>query len=307
MSRVVGIIGMGNVGSTEAHHIVVCGLADTLILIDKNTAKVNADAQDLKEAMPNLPTHTKIIVNNYAALKNAEVIISAVGKVALNLRPKANRFIELPYNLKNVQEVGTKIKKSGFHGILEVISNPCDAITSAYQKVTGFPKSKVIGTGTLLDSARMKNAVAEKVGVDSRSVSGFNLGEHGNSQFTAWSTVQVLGHSIKEVAKAKQIDLHDISEIARMGGFTIIKGKHYTNFGVTAAATRLLMIIINDAKTEVSISHYCANYGVYMSTPVIVGRNGVERDIQLNLTPDERQKLQHSADTIKAEVKEYSK
>jgi len=179
MSRKIAVIGMGHVGSTAAHYIIANGFADDLVLIDTNTDKVTADALDFEDAMPNLPYHTNLIINDYTALKDADVIISAVGNIKLQDSPKNDRFLELPFTSTQVKDVALKIKASGFDGILIAITNPVDVITSIYQAVTGLPKKHVIGTGTLLDSARMKRAVATALHIDSRSVAGYNLGEHG--------------------------------------------------------------------------------------------------------------------------------
>lgn len=156
MTRKIGIIGMGHVGQAVAQQIITNGYADDLVLIDKNEAKVGADALDFEDAMPNLTSHTNIIVNDYRALKDADVIISALGKIALTDNPDNDRFAELPHNREQVQAVAKAIKASGFNGILIPITNPVDVITALYQEATGLPKAHVIGTGTLLDSARMK-------------------------------------------------------------------------------------------------------------------------------------------------------
>lgn len=288
MTRKIGIIGDGHVGSTVAHYIVTNGFADDLVLIDKNEAKVNADAIDFREAMPNLPFHTNITVNDYAALKDADVIISALGNIRLNDGAKEDRFSELAYNSEQVKSVAAKIRDSGFNGIIIAITNPVDVITSLYQQITGLPKKHVIGTGTLLDSARMKRAVAEKLNLDSRSVIGYNLGEHGNSQFTAWSTVRALDNE------------------ARHGGYTIFKGKGYTSYGVATAAVRLAKVVLSDAHTVLPVSNYREDYDSYLSYPVVVGRDGVLDDVSLNLTDEEKEKLQNSADFIKTNFKKYS-
>ena len=252
MTRKVGVIGMGNVGSTVAHYIVAMGFADDLVLIDKNEAKVKADALDFEDAMANLPFHTNITVNDYSALKDADVIVSALGNIKLQDNPNADRFAELPFTRQAVKEVAQKIKESGFKGKIVAITNPVDVITSLYQKITGLPKNHVLGTGTLLDSARMKRAVAERLNLDPRSVDGYNLGEHGNSQFTAWSTVRVLGRPL----------------------------------------------------TELPVSNFREEYGVYLSYPAVVGRDGVVEQAQLDLTEEELQKLQTSADFIKEKYQE---
>lgn len=203
MSRKIGIIGMGNVGAAAAHYVVSTGIADDLVLIDLREEKVRADALDFRDALVNLPWHINITTNNYADLKDADVIISAIGNIKLQDNANDDRFAELPFTSKQVPLVAQQIKESGFHGKIVVITNPVDVITSIYQEVTGLPKNHVIGTGTLLDSARMRASVADKLGIDSRSVVGYNLGEHGNSQFTAWSTVRFLENQLPKLPKKR--------------------------------------------------------------------------------------------------------
>ena len=304
MTRKVGVIGMGNVGSTVAHYIVAMGFADDLVLIDKNEAKVKADALDFEDAMANLPFHTNITVNDYSALKDADVIVSALGNIKLQDNPNADRFAELPFTRQAVKEVAQKIKESGFKGKNVAITNPVDVINQLYQKITGLPKNHVLGTGTLLDSARMKRAVAERLNLDPRSVDGYNLGEHGNSQFTAWSTVRVLGRPLTELADKRGLDLEELDKEAKMGGWTVFQGKKYTNYGVATAAVKLVNAILSDSLTELPVSNFREEYGVYLSYPAVVGRDGVVEQAQLDLTEEELQKLQTSADFIKEKYQE---
>ncbi|MBC8744036.1 L-lactate dehydrogenase [Lactobacillus sp. Marseille-P7033] len=304
MARKVGVIGMGNVGSTVAHYIVAMGFADDLVLIDKNEAKVKADALDFEDAMANLPFHTNITVNDYSALKDADVIVSALGNIKLQDNPNADRFAELPFTRQAVKEVAQKIKDSGFSGKIVAITNPVDVITSLYQKITGLPKNHVLGTGTLLDSARMKRAVADRLHLAPRSVDGYNLGEHGNSQFTAWSTVRVLGKPLTEIADKRGLDLDQLDKEARMGGWTVFQGKKYTNYGVATAAVKLVNAILSNSLSELPVSNYREEYGVYLSYPAVVGRDGVVEQAQLDLTDEELQKLQTSADFIKEKYQE---
>ena len=295
---------MGNVGSTVAHYIVAMGFADDLVLIDKNEAKVKADALDFEDAMANLPFHTNITVNDYSALKDADVIVSALGNIKLQDNPNADRFAELPFTRQAVKKVAQKIKESGFKGKIVAITNPVDVITSLYQKITGLPKNHVLGTGTLLDSERMKRAVAERLNLDPRSVDGYNLGEHGNSQFTAWSTVRVLGRPLTELADKRGLDLEELDKEAKMGGWTVFQGKKYTNYGVATAAVKLVNAILSDSLTELPVSNFREEYGVYLSYPAVVGRDGVVEQAQLDLTEEELQKLQTSADFIKEKYQE---
>ncbi|WP_278965600.1 L-lactate dehydrogenase [Lactobacillus apis] len=297
MSTKIGIIGDGHVGCTIAHELIISGLVDDLVMIDVNEGKVNADAVDFEDAMANLPYHTNVVVNDYDALKDAEVLISTLGKISLET--KGDRFQELEYNKKQLQPITESIKKSGFNGILLVISNPVDAITNLYQQLTGLPKEHVLGTGTLLDTARMKKVVAKKFNVDPRSISGFALGEHGDSQFTAWSTVKVLEQPITELAKSASWSLDDLEDEIKTGGQTVFMGKHYTNYGVSAAAVRIVRAILTDSHTELPVSSYQEKYGTYMSYPTIVGRNGIEAKIEIALTSEEEELLEQSAQAIK--------
>ena len=301
MSNKIGIIGDGHVGSTVAHQLLVSGLVDDLVLIDVNEAKVTADELDFQDAMANLKHHTNIVINDYSALKDADIIISAFGNISLEAG--GERFAELNYNRERIGDIAASIKKSGFDGILVAITNPVDAITNMYQELTGLPKKHVIGTGTLLDTSRMKKAVGSRLNVDPRSVEGFNLGEHGNSQFTAWSTVKVLEQPITELVKDKPWKLEDLNDEIKFGGQTVYKGKQYTNYGIAAAVTRLVETIESDARTELPVSNYQEKYGTYLSYPAIVGRDGIVQQVQLALTDEEEKLLAKSAETIKEKSK----
>lgn len=298
MTTKIGIIGDGHVGCTVAHELIISGLVDDLVMIDVNEGKVNADAVDFEDAMANLPNHANITVNDYDALKDADIVISTLGKISLE--SKGDRFQELEYNKKQLRPITDSIKNSGFNGILLVISNPVDAITNLYQQLTGLPQEHVLGTGTLLDTARMKKVIAKKFGVDPRSVSGFALGEHGNSQFTAWSTVKVLEKPITELAKNESWQLSDLEDEIKFGGQTVFGGKHYTNYGVSAAAVRIVRAILTDSRTELPVSSFQEKYGTYMSYPAIVGRDGIVQKVDLDLLPEEEKLLQKSAEAIKA-------
>lgn len=302
MARKVGIIGMGHVGSTVAHGLIAQGTFDDYILIDTNEKKVMADAVDFTDAAANLNQHANIIVNDYEALADADVVISALGNIALQDNPNADRFAELPFTAKEVPAVAKKLKAVGFKGIIIVISNPVDVITSLYQHYSGLPKERVIGTGTLLDTARMKRAVSERFGVDARSVYGYNLGEHGNSQFTAWSQVRIKGQAISEFASPKELE--DIAHEAMIGGHTVFYGKKYTSYGIASAAIRLAVAVVSDSHEELPVSNYYEPLDTYLSYPAIIGRQGVIEQIKLTLPTEEEDKLAYSADFIKRKFAE---
>lgn len=242
-----------------------------------------------------------MVRNDYEALADADVVVIAVGSIGVqNDDAKHDRFVELKVTSKAAKEVGTKLKEVGFHGVLVSISNPCDVIAALFQKYTGLPKTQVIGTGTLLDTSRMKKVVGQKFDVDPRSVSGYNLGEHGNSQFSAWSQVRVMGHPVTELAKDRDdVDLDQLAEDVRAGGYVVFHGKKHTNFGIAAAALRLVTAVLNDAHAELPVSNFREEYGTYVGYPAIIGRQGLVRQLQLDLTNEEKDKLAASAKYIK--------
>ena len=303
MSRKAAIIGMGNVGAAVAHGLIAQGAFDDYVLIDTNEAKVKADALDFQDAAANLNHHANITVNSYEALADADVIISALGNIKLQDNPNADRFAELPFTSKEVIEVSKKIKEVGFKGILIAITNPVDVVTSLYQHYTGLPKERVIGTGTLLDTARMKRAVGVRFGVDPRSVYGYNLGEHGNSQFTAWSQVRVKGQPISKLTSEDVLE--EIATEAMRGGHTVFYGKKYTSYGIASAAIRLALAVISDAHEELPVTNYYAPLDTYLSYPALVGRSGIIEQLQLTLTEEEEAKLARSAQFIQDKFSEH--
>lgn len=302
MARKVGIIGLGHVGATVAHGLIAQGAFDDYVLIDTNEAKVAAEAMDFADAAANLFHHPNIIVNDYQTLADADVVISTLGNIKLQDNPNADRFAELPFTAKEVPIVAQQLKAVGFKGILVVVSNPVDVVTSLYQKYTGLPKERVIGTGTLLDTARMKRAVAQHFTIDARSVQGYNLGEHGNSQFTAWSQVKVKGQEIATFLSAAELAV--LEKAAITGGHTVFYAKKYTSYGIASATIRLVLAIVSDAHEELPVSHYYEPLETYLSYPAIVGRKGIIERVQLQLTREEEEKLAASAHFIQEKFTE---
>lgn len=297
MTRKIGIIGLGHVGATLAHSMILKHTCDHLVLIDTNEKKVKADALDFCDTVANTGYPVHITVNDYTALKDADVVVSTLGNIELQANNTDDRFAELPFTSKQVVQVARDLKASGFSGVLLVVTNPVDAVTQLYQQYTGLPKEQVIGTGTLLDTARMKRAVADRLQVNPASVSGYNLGEHGNSQFVAWSQVHVKGHAITDLFSQEELDAINYESLR--GGHTVFFGKFYTNFGIAAAAQRLAEAVINDSHEEMPVSNYRPEYGTYLGYPAIVGRKGIVERLDLQLSEEEKEKLLHSAETIK--------
>ncbi|MBM7641740.1 L-lactate dehydrogenase [Streptococcus loxodontisalivarius] len=300
MARKIGIIGLGNVGAALAHSLICQGMAESYVFIDVSEEKSQADALDFEDAMANLKQFAHIEVNDYQALADADIVVSALGNIALQHNAGEDRFAEFPFTKLAVKEVSKRLVEVGFKGILLVITNPCDAVCALYQHYTGFPKEKVFGTGTLLDTARMKRALGKAFEVNPKSVSGYNLGEHGNSQFVAWSQVSLKGQSIMDLTTRDQRE--ELNLAAVKGGHTVFYGKGYTSFGIAASACRLIEQILTDAKEVLPVSSYQEKFQTYLGYPAIIGRDGIVERVELNLTEEEEIKLAASAKLIKERV-----
>ena len=274
--RKFAVIGLGHVGATVAYTLVTKGLADELVLIDSNDDKCMAEQYDLLDSLGRLDTHTKIKVQDYSELKDADIIITAFGNIAA-LSLDGDRFGEFNINTAAAADVGPKIKESGFN--------------------------QVFGTGTFLDTARMQRAVGQALNQDPKNVTGYVMGEHGESQFTAWSTVRVAGHPIAEVAKENNLDLEDLDKQARRGGWLVFSGKRYTCYAIATCAIKLALAVLSDAHLACPASVYLEKYGCYVGYPAVIGAEGVVSVNYTELPAEEEEKLQSSAEFIAKKVK----
>lgn len=293
----VAIIGVGNVGSTVAFILFTHGTVGQIYLLDKNALKVEANERDLRDAT--VRDHYTVKVNgldwnsesDWKKLKDVDVIVTAFGDISATART-GDRQAELKLNTLGARDIGNKIKKSGFNGIILNISNPCDIIVTELQKQTGLPKNRVFGTGTFLDTSRMKRFVAEELNVDPHNVHGYVLAEHGASQFTAWSTVYIGDKKASELFSKEKLD--DLSSQPNRSSKRVSHGKGFTNWAIASTAARLIEDIFVDAHSIVPCSNYDKDFNVYASWPVVLGENGIERRIKLNLTDDEKKKYKES-------------
>jgi len=301
--RKYGVIGLGQVGATVAYTLVQQGTVDELVLIDHNEALAQAQKIDLEDASARLASTTKIVLNDYAALADAEVLIVASGNIkAIDMTSSKGRFGEYDSNQAIVRDIAPKIVASGFKGILIDIMNPCDVMTDYLQRLTGFPHNRVFGTGTFLDTARMQKYVGQALGTNGKNVDGYVYGEHGNSQFVAWSTVRVNGEPIANFQAKQNLDLDQLEEDARQGAFAVMAGKGYTNFAIATCGVRLAEAVSADAQLACPVSAFDPEYGTYVGMPAVIGKNGIEQLINLDLTAAEKTALTASAKFIKKNV-----
>ena len=238
--RKVGIIGLGHVGATVAYTLFTHGIADELVLIDKNENKAAAEYNDLHDTLARNNYYVRVTMQDWHELKDADIIVTAFGDIAASVKT-GDRFGEFELNAKNAKEVGEKIKESGFKGVIVNISNPCDAVSQILQETTGLSKNQVLGTGTFLDTARMQRIVGEKLGQDPRNVEGWVLGEHGSAQFIAWSTVRVNNKiAIQLFSEDEQSKLN---KEPNKNSFVVARGKGYTSYAIATCATKLIQAI----------------------------------------------------------------
>lgn len=293
MARKIGIIGLGHVGVTLLHELISSEVCQDFVLIDKDETKLQADALDFQDRAVQTAYPIRFYLNDYQSLVDADVVVSCLGNIGLQANQQKSRFAELPINSQEVEEVSAKLKASGFSGLLLVVTNPVDVITALYQHYTGFAKERVIGTGTSLDTARLKRVLSDYLEVPAQEVQTYVLGEHGNSQFPAWSQTRVSGHLVAD--ELSEETLVNLAQEARMGGHHVFFGKGYTNFAIATAARRLLEAVLDDSHTVLPVSHFVEAYKGYISYPARIGATGILETVALDLTPTEEQALVHSA------------
>lgn len=268
----IGIIGLGHVGSTLAYTLCLQGLADELVLLDKNKMKVQAEYLELSDTIHNLPNKAVLIKDDDAALKTADIIIFCAGDITV-LENATDRLAELRVTSKIVEDVAPKIVQSGFSGVLISVTNPCDVIALYLAELTGVDKRKVIGSGTLIDT----NRLMYRSGRDDVLV----IGEHGESQVA--------------------LDVPDVIEkLAAKTGWEIYAAKQHTAFGIASSVARIISVLEQDTGELLPISSYDESVGCYYSTlaKLSLDQGVVERVIP-SLSSTERKRLQASIQKIK--------
>ncbi len=305
-TRKVGIIGAGNVGPHVALNLAIQGLADEIVFYDIKEKKAAAEAMDIMDAVSYMPHHVTCYGGTVDDMRDADIIVNASGKTR---RPEQTRLDMMDEAVETTKQFAPLIAKSGFDGIIISISNPCDIIAEYLQHLLDWPKDRIIGSGTALDSARLQMQLAAQLGVNRRSVTAYLLGEHGDSSMIPWSHVLVAGKQVDELLSENpgtyKMDSHaDVLEKVHRGGYFENDGKGCTEFGVASATAELIRAIFHDEHKILPCSVYLDNlYGVrdtFASVPVKVGANGIEDIIEIHLTQEEQQEFESSIQILKA-------
>ncbi len=296
-TRKIGIIGAGNVGPHVGLLLAVQGLADEIVLYDIKEEKAAAEAMDIRDAVSYMPHRVDALAGTIDDMKDADIIINASGQVRL---PGQNRLDMMDDAIRVCQDLIPRIEKSGFDGIIISISNPCDIISAYLQHCLDWPKTKILGTGTMLDSARLQEQLSIQLGLSHRSVTAFLLGEHGDSSMIPWSHVLVAGKPVLELLAEcpdmYQMDaIDEVLEKVHIGGYTENTGKGCTEFGVASSTCELVRAIFHNEHKILPCSVFLENkYGVssgFASVPVRLGADGIEDIIELHLTDKEQEQF----------------
>ena len=300
----ISIVGAGFVGATIAYTLVMRGTASEIVLVDANRARAEGEAMDIAHGAP-FAAMSSIHAGDYPDTAQSDLVIITAGT---NQRPGETRLDLLQRNAAIMRDVACRVAQYSPETVLLVVANPVDAMTFVAQQATGLPAARVIGSGTVLDSSRFRYLLSRRFdGIDARNIHGFILGEHGDSQFPAWSLVNVAGMGVDEAAAAFGVRLDaaaraDIADQTVRAAYDIIERKNATYYGIGMAATRIVEAIVRDERSIMSCSTlldgaYGIN-GVYLSLPVVLTEHGVSHVLAPQLAPDEVEALHRSADVL---------
>lgn len=305
--RRVALIGCGAVGSSFVYSAINQGLAQEYLLIDVNQALAEGTVLDLEDAASATVNSFTIKTATYSELKNMDIIVITAGRPQ---KPGETRLDMVADNARIMKTIAQEVKKSGFKGVTIIAANPVDIMTTVYQKVTGFDIHKVIGSGTILDTLRLKNFLGKKINVNPRSVSAYVIAEHGDSSFVPWSAVTVANKSIKQQIEEKRITTKDLEQIRNEvvnRAYEIIKLKRATFYGIGVALALLVKTIFEGQNTVLVAGGYLnGEYnqkGFYIGVPLIIDEHGWTKVVQLPLTQHEKILFDKSCEILKESLK----
>lgn len=304
--RKIVIIGAGHVGSHAGYALISQGIADEIVYIDVDEKKAAAQALDLFDSTVYLRQHAIVRAGDYSDAKDAQLMIVAAGPLP-DMSKGQTRMDTLRQTIAIMKDVAEKIRMSGFDGIILNISNPADVVTHYLQHVLNWPSQKIFSTSTTLDSARLRRAIAEAVGVDQKSVYAYALGEHGESQMVPWSTVTIAGKSLKKLMEERpdtygRLDLKALAAAGKAGGWVILGGKGSTEFGIGASIAEVVRAVFGDERRILPVSVLLdgkyGQKGVYASVPALLGSDGILDVIELDLNEEEQEQFNASCKTM---------
>ncbi|WP_152394113.1 L-lactate dehydrogenase [Paenibacillus guangzhouensis] len=302
----VALIGSGFVGASYAFALLNQGITTELVIIDKNEYKAEGDAMDLNHGIPFAP-YMKIWAGDFEDCRTADLVVITAGA---NQAPGETRLDLINKNASIFKGIVDGVMKSGFQGIFLVATNPVDVLTYVTQQYSGLPAGRVFGSGTILDTARLRFLLGQEFDIDPRSVHAYVMGEHGDTELPIWSNTNIGGRSLRDYQQKQgfptQEKLDEIFVNVRDAAYQIIERKGATYYGIAMGLARLTKAILWNENAVLSVSTLLTGqYGlndVYLGVPAVVNRSGVREVVELKLAEDELQKLHHSANILKQAI-----
>ena len=300
----VVLVGTGFVGMSMAYAMLNRGGVDELILIDINKEKTIGEEMDLSHGLPFAPQKMVIKAGEYSDCEDAEVVVITAGAAQ---KPGQTRLELCEINTKIIKDITKSIMASGFNGIIVVASNPVDLMTYVVSKVSGLPKNKVLGSGTVLDTARLRYMLAEYLDINSKNIHAYVMGEHGDSSFVPWNHAYVGCKNIKDVMEDNNLPMEDLEKIHKdvvNAAYEIIEKKKATYYGIGVGLSRLVKAILENENSILTVSTYLKDgeYGqddIFIGVPAVIGCTGVKQLVNLDLNAEEQAKLDNSCNIIK--------
>ena len=301
----IAIIGAGKVGSTFAFSLLISGIAREIVLIDKNESLAIGECMDLNHAI-SFVHPTKIYAGGYEGCKDADIVVITAGA---NQKPDQTRTDLVQKNVEIFKEIIPSIIRYTTTAFLLVVTNPVDILTYVTLKLSGFPPNKVIGSGTVLDTARLKYMISEYAKVDTANIHAYIIGEHGDTELPVWSNATIGGMDVQkycsdyaQLGNVKE-ELKELFEKVRNSAYEIIKLKGATNYSIALALVKITRSILRNENSILPVSTLITDYyginDVCISIPSIVNKNGVEQYVRLDLSEEEQELFKHSANTLK--------
>lgn len=297
------LIGTGFVGMSMAYSMLNRGGIEELVLIDIDKNKTIGEEMDLSHGLPYAPQKMIIKSGDYEECKNAQIIVITAGVAQ---KPGQTRLELAEVNTKIVKQITQNIMNSGFNGIIIVASNPVDLMTYVVSQVSKLPKNQIIGSGTVLDTARLRYLTADYLKVSSKNIHAYIMGEHGDSSFVPWNHAYVGCKKIKDIMKDNNYPMEDLKKIHQNvvdAAYEIIEKKKATYYGIGMALNRLVRAILDDENSILTVSTYLDNkYGqndIYIGVPAVINSTGVRELLELDLNSYEQEKLDNSCNLIK--------
>lgn len=294
-SKKVVVVGVGMVGMSYAYSLLNQNICDELVLIDINKERVKGEAADLSHGLPFAPSSMKISAGDYQDCADADMVVICAG--VPQLEGESRRDL-LQKNYEVFKSIIKPIISSGFNGVFLVASNPVDVMTQIVYKLSGFPSGRVLGSGTTLDSARLRHMMSDYFKINPRNVHAYVIGEHGDSEFVAWSNATISVKPLDAIIEKKPEIMNDMEKIAvdvKESAYEIIKAKKATYYGIGMVLARLTRAILFDENSIFTVSTYLkgeyGKEGVYLGVPSVVNRNGVREILEMKLSDDETEKF----------------